>query len=87
MVNVVVGLETFVLLTVDPENCLKSPKTIRNCHHGVATNQCPQTKEENKYRCPSADDIKYKMTRLAIDAVDLYLIESGTALHTWVKSN
>ncbi|XP_053959949.1 bridge-like lipid transfer protein family member 1 isoform X7 [Anastrepha ludens] len=83
--NVVVGLETLVLLAVDPENCLKSPKTVRNCHHGVPSNQCPHTKEENKYKCPSAEDIKYKMTRVSIDAVDVYLIESGTALHAWVS--
>lgn len=82
--NIVVGLETLVLLAVDPENCLKSPKTVRNCHHGVPSNQCPHTKEENKYKCPSAEDIKYKMTRVSIDAVDVYLIESGTALHAWV---
>ncbi|XP_039950493.1 transmembrane protein KIAA1109 isoform X2 [Bactrocera tryoni] len=83
--NIVVGLETLVLLAVDPENCLKSPKTVRNCHHGVPSNQCPHTKEENKYKCPSAEDIKYKMTRVSIDAVDVYLIESGTALHAWVS--
>lgn len=84
--NVAVGLETLALLAVDPENCLKSPKTVRNCHHGVPSNQCPHTKEENKYKCPSAEDIKYKMTRVSVDAVDVYLIESGTALHTWVRT-
>ncbi|KNC30209.1 hypothetical protein FF38_06938 [Lucilia cuprina] len=83
--NVAVGLETLVLLAVDPENCLKSPKTVRNCHHGVPSNQCPHTKEENKYKCPSAEDIKYKMTRVSVDAVDVYLIESGTALHAWIS--
>lgn len=36
-------------------------------------------------RCPSSEDIKYRMTRIAIDAVDLYLVESGTALHTWIS--
>ncbi|XP_075153247.1 transmembrane protein KIAA1109 homolog tweek isoform X1 [Haematobia irritans] len=83
--NVAVGLETLALLAVDPENCLKSPKTVRNCHHGVPSNQCPHTKEENKYKCPSAEDIKYKMTRVCVDAVDVYLIESGTALHAWIS--
>uniref|UniRef100_T1GBW8 Bridge-like lipid transfer protein family member 1 N-terminal domain-containing protein n=1 Tax=Megaselia scalaris TaxID=36166 RepID=T1GBW8_MEGSC len=83
--NICVGLETFILLTMDPENCLKSPKMIRNCHHGVPTNQCPQTNEENKYKCPSCEDIKYTMTRVSIDAIDIYLVESGTALHTWIS--
>ncbi|XP_023176913.2 transmembrane protein KIAA1109 homolog isoform X3 [Drosophila hydei] len=85
LVNVVTGLETLVLLAIDPENCLKSPKTVRNCHHGVPSNLCPHTKEENKYKCPSSEDIKYKMTRVSVDAVDVYLIESGTALHAWIS--
>lgn len=38
------------------------------------------------YRCPSSEDIKYRMVRLAIDAVDMYLVEHGTALHTWVNT-
>lgn len=85
LVNVVTGLETLILLAIDPENCLKSPKTVRNCHHGVPSNLCPQTKEEKKYKCPSSEDIKYKMTRVSVDAVDVYLIESGTALHAWIS--
>lgn len=83
--HVVTGLETLVLLAVDAENELRPPKTIRYCHHGTPTNLCPQTREEARYRCPSSEDIKYRMTRLMIDAVDLYLIENGTALHTWVS--
>ncbi|XP_058456070.1 bridge-like lipid transfer protein family member 1 isoform X4 [Malaya genurostris] len=83
--SVVVGLETLAFLTMDGENELKSPKTVRYCHHGVPTNVCPHTKEEAKYRCPSTEDIKYRMTRVAIDAVDFYLIESGAALHTWIS--
>nr|XP_029728397.1 transmembrane protein KIAA1109 homolog isoform X7 [Aedes albopictus] len=83
--NVVTGLETLAFLTMDSENELKSPKTIRYCHHGIPTNVCPHTKEDAKYRCPSTEDIKYRMTRVAIDAVDFYLIENGTAMHTWIS--
>ncbi|XP_062545321.1 bridge-like lipid transfer protein family member 1 isoform X7 [Armigeres subalbatus] len=83
--NIVTGLETLAFLTMDSENELKSPKTVRYCHHGIPTNVCPHTKEDAKYRCPSTEDIKYRMTRVAIDAVDLYLIENGTALHTWIS--
>ncbi|XP_055600491.1 bridge-like lipid transfer protein family member 1 isoform X3 [Uranotaenia lowii] len=85
LANVITGLETLAYLTLDSENNLKSPKTIRYCHHGVPTNICPHTKEDTKYRCPSTEDIKYRMTRVAIDAVDFYLIENGTALHTWIS--
>lgn len=83
--HVVTSLETFLMLTVDTENELRPPKTLRYCHHGVPSNLCAHTKDEIKYRCPSSEDIKYRMTRVAIDAIDLYLIESGTALHTWIS--
>ena len=83
--NIVTGLETFAFLTLDSENELKPAKTIRYCHHGVPANQCQSTKDEVKYRCPSTEDIKYRMTRVAIDAIDLYLLENGTAMHTWVS--
>uniref|UniRef100_A0AAG5DBD8 Bridge-like lipid transfer protein family member 1 C-terminal domain-containing protein n=1 Tax=Anopheles atroparvus TaxID=41427 RepID=A0AAG5DBD8_ANOAO len=83
--NVVTGLETLAFLTMDSENELKSPKTVRYCHHGVPSSTCPHTKEDAKYRCPSTEDIKYRMTRVAVDAVDLYLIENGTAMHTWIS--
>ncbi|GAB0095271.1 Protein KIAA1109 [Sergentomyia squamirostris] len=83
--HLVTGLETFLMLTIDSENQLRPSRNLRYCHHGIPSNLCPQSKEDTKYRCPSCEDIKYRMTRVAIDAVDLYLVESGTALHTWVS--
>lgn len=83
--HVITGLETLMLTAVDAENQLKSPRTLRYCHHGMATHLCPHTKEETKYRCPSSEDIKYRLTRVTVDAVDLYLIENGTAVHTWIS--
>lgn len=85
--HIVSGLETFLMLAIDAESELRPPKALRHCHHGVPSNQCAHTKEEIKYRCPTSEDIKYRMTRVAIDAIDLYLIESGTALHAWVCFN
>lgn len=84
--HVVTGLETLFTLAIDAENELRPPKTLRYCHHGVPSNVCVNTREDTKYRCPSSEDIKYRMTRVAIDAIDLYFIEGGTALHTWVVS-
>lgn len=84
--HIVAGLETFLTLAIDAENELRPPTSQRNCHHGGPSSQCVHTKDEIKYRCPTSEDIKYRMTRVAIDVVDLYLIESGTALHTWVLS-
>jgi hypothetical protein len=85
LTHVLLGLETLAYLALDPENEMKSPKSLIYCHHGMAANLCPQTKEEIKYRCPSSEDIKYRMLRVAIDAIDIYLVESGCALHTWLS--
>lgn len=85
LTHVVFGLETMAYLALDSENDLKSPKNILYCHHGLASNLCPQTKEDVKYRCPSSEDIKYRMVRVAIDAIDLYIVENGCALHSWIS--
>lgn len=36
-------------------------------------------------RCPTSEDIKYRMTRVSIDAIDLYFQESGTATQIWMS--
>lgn len=85
LTHVLLGLETMAYLALDPENDLKSPKSLIYCHHGSPVNLCTHTKEDIKYRCPSSEDIKYKMLRVAIDAIDIYLVENGCALHTWMS--
>lgn len=30
--------------------------------------------------------LKYKLLRVAIDAIDFWLVESGAALHLWVRN-
>lgn len=36
--------------------------------------------------CPTAEDIKYKLVRVSFDAIDIYLVESGSALSLWVSN-
>ncbi|KAI5721596.1 hypothetical protein M8J77_022751 [Diaphorina citri] len=83
--HVITGLETLVLLITDPESKLQAPRLPPECHHGIPPLTCPESDADGKYRCPSGDDIKYRMTRVCIDAIDLYLIESGTALNLWAS--
>jgi len=37
--------------------------------------------------CPTSEDIKYKLVRVSVDAIDIYLVENGTALSLWVSEN
>ncbi|XP_060850802.1 bridge-like lipid transfer protein family member 1 isoform X1 [Rhopalosiphum padi] len=83
--HVVTGLETMFLLMFDSENQLKPAHLPLECHHGSPPSTCPHNDPQACYRCPTADEIKYRMTRVAIDAIDIYLVESGTAINLWAS--
>ncbi|PSN42917.1 hypothetical protein C0J52_12026 [Blattella germanica] len=83
--HLITSLETFVLLAKDAENNLRPPRLPKACHHGLPPLQCSESDPDTRYRCPSGDDIKYRMTRVAIDAVDLYILENSTAFQIWAS--
>lgn len=83
--HVVSSLETFLLLICDNENELVPPNPIKQCHHGMNTVMCPETDGTLKYRCPTPNEIKYKMIRVAIDLIDIYIADSNTTLQTWIS--
>lgn len=69
----------------DDENALRPPRLPQECLHSVPPKQCPESDPDGTYRCPSSNDVKYRMTRISVDAIDLYLVESGTAMNIWVE--
>uniref|UniRef100_A0A0A9WZW5 Fragile site-associated protein C-terminal domain-containing protein n=1 Tax=Lygus hesperus TaxID=30085 RepID=A0A0A9WZW5_LYGHE len=79
--NLMSSLEALFLLTMDSENRLVPPRAPPPCHHGLVPVQCPESDPSGTYRCPPPDSIKYRMVRVAVDALDLYVLESGTAIH------
>ncbi|XP_057320080.1 bridge-like lipid transfer protein family member 1 isoform X4 [Microplitis mediator] len=83
--HLITSLETFLLTAKDTENLMRPPGLPHHCHHGLPPLQCPDSDPDNHYRCPSSEDIKYRMTRVAIDAIDLYLQEAGTATQLWIS--
>lgn len=83
--HLVTSLETLFLLVQDDENTLRSPDRPRTCVHGTDVNPCTHYEGKKPVNCPSTDEIKYRMTRVSLDAVDLFLIESGTAMHMWLS--
>lgn len=84
MFHIVTGLETLIFLMFDDENKLRLPRLPQECLHGLPPKDCPESDSDGTYRCPSSNDVKYRMTRCSIDALDLYLVESGTAINIWV---
>ncbi|KAK9299212.1 hypothetical protein QLX08_007719 [Tetragonisca angustula] len=83
--HLIISLETFLLMVKNNENSLRPPDLPHHCHHGIPPLQCSDSDFEKHYRCPSSEDIKYRMTRIAIDAIDLYFQEVGTTIHTWIS--
>jgi hypothetical protein len=83
--NVVAGLEAFVHLAIDEENQLSPPKNQIPCHHGTPQLQCSYSSQNGTdscslgVMCPTSEDIKYRMTRVSLDLLDICLVESGTA--------
>ena len=89
--HIVSGLEAFLHLAIDEENQLSRPKCHAPCHHGTAQLQCSYSTQNATdscnlgMLCPSAEDIKYRMTRLSLDLFDVTLVESGTAFNLQVN--
>jgi hypothetical protein len=85
MYQIISSLETFLLLICDSENELIPPNPVKHCHHGMNTVMCPESDVTLKYRCPTTNEIKYKMIRVAIDLIDIYIADSNTTLQTWLS--
>lgn len=77
------ALETFVFLLEDAENALQSPSPSKLCHHGVMQLHCNDSKPD--LFCPSIDEIKYRMMRISVESINVYLVEAGTALNLLVS--
>ena len=76
-------LQVQLLLVEDAENKLKLATVHHTCQHGRLAPECPNPPSFLD-TCPSSEDVKYTMTRVSVDCVDLYLVEAGTALNVQV---
>nr|XP_042899305.1 transmembrane protein KIAA1109 isoform X2 [Parasteatoda tepidariorum] len=76
--HTVTGFELFVFQVQQSDCDLQPPHAFKLCQHDIPQSNCTHT--TTTLVCPSPDDIKYRMTRLSIDAIDLCIVESGTAI-------
>jgi len=81
--NLVEFIQTFITLVEDPENNLQRPLPYSLCQHMLPQPQCRML-PKYPFFCPSAEEIKYKMTRVSLDSINFFLVESGTALNVQV---
>ncbi|XP_028932278.1 transmembrane protein KIAA1109 homolog isoform X4 [Ornithorhynchus anatinus] len=71
--------QTFVYHVVCREFELERPKSVIICQHGIDHRFCESKMSCVPGPCQTSDDLKYTMTRLAVDGADLYIVEHGCA--------
>ncbi|XP_041120866.1 transmembrane protein KIAA1109-like isoform X5 [Polyodon spathula] len=71
--------ETFVFHVASREFELERPKSLVICQHGVNRSFCEAKLTCVPGPCRTSEDVKYTMTRLAVDGVDLFVVEHGCA--------
>lgn len=83
MYHTITGLELFVFQVQQADCDLQPPHAFKLCQHDIPQPNCSHTTAS--LVCPCPDDIKYRMTRLSIDALDICIVESGTAIEIEVR--
>ncbi|CAH8434523.1 unnamed protein product [Heterobilharzia americana] len=74
-------LKEFVFSAVDSENQLVSSRAFELCQHGRPQQLCPfWHKICPTTLCPSDMQLKYRMFRLTVDAIDLSIVENRNCL-------
>ena len=74
--------ETFILHITDEENEFENTEKYIRCHHGANQDRCKIFTQEAP--CPTEDSIKYKMTRFAMESVNIFVVEAECACNIQV---
>lgn len=78
MYHTVSGFELFAFQVQQADCDLQPPHAFKLCQHDVAQSLCPHT--VSTVVCPNPDEIKYRMTRVSVDLIDICIVESGNAI-------
>uniref|UniRef100_A0A7N8WMU0 KIAA1109 n=1 Tax=Mastacembelus armatus TaxID=205130 RepID=A0A7N8WMU0_9TELE len=71
--------ESFIFHVVSREFQLDQPKPSVICQHGADRRICDAKMSCLPGHCRTSEELKYTMTRLAMDGVDLFIVEHGCA--------
>lgn len=76
--NLVIGAELFVQQAQHNSAALVPPQGTIHCQHDKPQSECSHA--EPGCPCPVPDELKYRMTRLSLDYVDICLEEASSAV-------
>ncbi|XP_068608570.1 bridge-like lipid transfer protein family member 1 [Brachionichthys hirsutus] len=79
LVSMIEWGETFLFHGVSREFQLEQPKPSVICQHGADRRICDAKMSCMPGHCRTSEELKYTMTRLAMDGVDLFIVEHGCA--------
>ncbi|XP_067849411.1 bridge-like lipid transfer protein family member 1 isoform X8 [Heptranchias perlo] len=71
--------QTFVFHVMCREYELERPKSVVICQHGVDQRFCESKLKSVPGPCQRSEELKYTMTRVAVDGADLFIVEHGCA--------
>ncbi|XP_037550709.1 transmembrane protein KIAA1109 homolog [Nematolebias whitei] len=71
--------ESFIFHVLSREFQLEQPKPSVICQHGVDRRICDAKLSFMPGHCRTSEELKYTMTRLAMDGVDIFIVEHGCA--------
>ncbi|XP_074650444.1 bridge-like lipid transfer protein family member 1 [Tubulanus polymorphus] len=79
LLDVAQCLQMFVFLVEDIENQLQNPISYKLCQHMIPQPECNKLPEYS-VECPTVDELKYRLTRVSVDNIDVCLVEAGSSL-------
>ncbi|XP_078396104.1 bridge-like lipid transfer protein family member 1 isoform X7 [Cetorhinus maximus] len=71
--------QTFIFHVMCQEYELERPKSVVLCQHGVDQRFCELKLKSVPGPCQRSEEVKYTMTRVAVDGADLFVVEHGCA--------
>ncbi|XP_035828649.1 transmembrane protein KIAA1109 homolog isoform X2 [Aplysia californica] len=81
--NIAEFLQSFIMTIENAENKLQTTLPFNRCQHMISQEECYDSKKL-PFLCPSSEDVKYQMTRVSLDFLNIFLVESGSALNVQV---
>jgi len=65
---------------------LQPPNPFKKCLHDQLQNECSHSDICANRLCPYSEDLKYRMVRVIVNQVDIFLLESNVALNIVVPT-